>query len=240
MSDMETNRWNLPLLQPAQAQKHVTVNESLMRLDGLVNLVLQSRFVATPPATAAEGQCWVVPLDAVNEWAGQAGKIAIFANNGWVFAACSIGMRAYIVDEGAQAIHDGADWLTGVVRLGASGSSLMTGLAEGRVTLSAGGTVTSEVFIPSGSMVIGATARVAQAITGTLNAWQLGTAGALNRFGSGLGLGKNSWARGMLSQPMTYWSSEPLILTAMNGDFAAGEVQLAVHWLDLGLPRVFD
>lgn len=236
MSDMETNRCGLPLLQPAQAQKHVTVNESLMRLDALVNLVLQSRFVSAPPATAGEGQSWGVPVDAVNEWAGQGGKIAIFANNGWVFAGCSLGMRAYIVDEGAQAIHDGSDWQTGVIRLGASGASLMTGLAEGLVMLSAGGSVTSDVFIPSGAMVIGATARVSQAVTGTLSAWQLGTAGAPDRFGSGIGLGKNSWARGMLSQPMTYWNSEPLILTAMGGDFAAGEVQLAVHWLDLGLP----
>ncbi len=240
MSEMETNRWNLPLLQPAQAQKHVTVNEALMRLDGLVNLALQSRSVTTPPVTAAEGQCWAIPPDAVNEWAGQEGKIAIFANNGWVFATASIGMRAYVIDEGTQAIHDGADWLAGVIQLGASGSSLASGLAEGRVTLSAGSTVTSDVFIPSGSMVIGATARVSQAITGTLSAWQLGTAGALNRFGAGLGLGKNSWARGMLSQPMTYWNSEPLILTAMNGAFAGGEVQLAVHWLDLGLPRAFE
>ena len=31
----EPMRLQLPLLQPAQAQKHVTVNEALMRLDGL-------------------------------------------------------------------------------------------------------------------------------------------------------------------------------------------------------------
>ena len=38
MPDQNTARLGLPLLQPAQAQKHVTVNEALMRLDGLVNL----------------------------------------------------------------------------------------------------------------------------------------------------------------------------------------------------------
>ena len=30
-----TARCSLPLLQPAQAQKHVTVNDAMMRLDGL-------------------------------------------------------------------------------------------------------------------------------------------------------------------------------------------------------------
>ena len=45
----ETARLQMSLLQPAQAQKHVTVNEALMRLDGLVNMVLQSTSVAIPP-----------------------------------------------------------------------------------------------------------------------------------------------------------------------------------------------
>ena len=47
MSD-DTAKLGLPLLAPAQAQKHVTVNEALMRLDGMVDLVLQSttRFIA--------------------------------------------------------------------------------------------------------------------------------------------------------------------------------------------------
>ena len=57
----ETARLQMALLQPAQAQKHVTVNEALMRLDGMVNLVLQSVSTQTPPATVLDGQCWGVP-----------------------------------------------------------------------------------------------------------------------------------------------------------------------------------
>ena len=51
----ETNRLSLPLVQPAQAQKHVTVNEALVRLDGLVNLVLNSVTTTSPPAAVVEG-----------------------------------------------------------------------------------------------------------------------------------------------------------------------------------------
>lgn len=54
-----TQQLGLPLLQPAQAQKHVTVNAALVRLDGLVELTLVSRAQAAPrlllsmvPATA--------------------------------------------------------------------------------------------------------------------------------------------------------------------------------------------
>ncbi len=37
----ETTQLKLPLLQASQAQKHVTVNAALMRLDGLAQLRLQ-------------------------------------------------------------------------------------------------------------------------------------------------------------------------------------------------------
>ena len=51
----DTSQLKLPLLQPAQAQKHVTVNEALVRLDGLAQLVMQSRSLTIPPPTAAAG-----------------------------------------------------------------------------------------------------------------------------------------------------------------------------------------
>ena len=66
----ETMRLQLPLLQPAQAQKHVTVNEALMRLDGLTNAVLESASVAVPPEAVIDGQSWGVPSGASGAWAG--------------------------------------------------------------------------------------------------------------------------------------------------------------------------
>ena len=74
MSEPTTRRCGLPLLQPAQAQKHVTVNDGLMRLDGLVNLVLHSVSAASPPAAVTDGQCWAVPFGAAGPWAGQDGR----------------------------------------------------------------------------------------------------------------------------------------------------------------------
>ncbi len=69
----ETARLQMALLQPAQAQKHVTVNEALMRLEALVNLVLQSVSTQTPPATVLDGQCWGVPAARHGAWVGQDG-----------------------------------------------------------------------------------------------------------------------------------------------------------------------
>ncbi|MEH0071955.1 DUF2793 domain-containing protein [Pannonibacter sp. Pt2-lr] len=55
----ETARLGLPLIAAAQAQKHVTHNEALARLDTLAHLrLIEERQV--PPATAGEGDTFLV------------------------------------------------------------------------------------------------------------------------------------------------------------------------------------
>ena len=44
-----TARLGLPLLAPSQAQKHVTHNEALLRLDGVTQLVLTEVGTEVPP-----------------------------------------------------------------------------------------------------------------------------------------------------------------------------------------------
>lgn len=232
----ETARLGMGLVQPAQSQKHVTVNEALMRLDGMVNLVVQSVSVPVPPAVALDGACWGVPADAQGAWAGQGGRIAVGTNGGWVFVPPQRGFRAFVADRGLEAVHDGTAWVVGALSLGARGSGLLAGLAEGEIALAPGAAMISDVVIPSGAMVIGASARVIEGLTGTLTGWRLGTAGATDRFGRGLGRQASSWARGMLGSPMTYYQAEPLIATAEGGSFAGGRIAVAVHWLELRLP----
>lgn len=232
----ETMRLQLPLLQPAQAQKHVTVNEALLRLDGLTNAVLESTSTATPPEAVIDGQCWAVPPGATDAWSGKAGRIAVGANGGWVFVSPTRGMRAFILDHGAEAIFDGQSWFSGATTLGVLGSGLAFGMAEAEVTVGAGAVFDTGVSIPAGVMVIGAVARVTQPLTGSLQTWQFGTADSADRFGQGLGKGTGSWARGLLGTPMTYYSPANLLMTGEGGNFTGGKVKLAVHWLELRLP----
>ncbi len=236
MPDHETARFGMPLLQPGQAQKHVTVNEALMRLDGLVNPVLESATTAVPPGEVIDGQCWAVPAGAVGVWAGKAGRIAIGSNGGWVFVAPRAGMRAFVRDRGVEAAHDGSDWVMGALTLGAFGSALAAGFAEAEVEVGAGASFDTGLAIPSHVMVIGAVARVTEGVTGTLATGRLGHAGATDRFGQGLGKAAGSWARGVLGTPMAYYAPDSLLMTAEGGSFAGGRVRLAVHWLELRLP----
>ncbi|NIB59611.1 DUF2793 domain-containing protein, partial [Agrobacterium tumefaciens] len=50
----QTARLRLPYILPSQAQKHVTHNEALQRLDAIVQLVIKD-VVAAPPDNASEG-----------------------------------------------------------------------------------------------------------------------------------------------------------------------------------------
>ena len=75
-------------------------------------------------------------------------------------------------------------------------------------------------------------------VTGTLTDWDFGVSASTNRYGSGLGLSQGSWISGMGGQPTTYWSDTALELTANGGEFAAGEVRLAIHYFAATPPSV--
>ena len=116
----------LPLILPAQAQKHVTHNEALRLLDVMVQLSVLTRNLTVPPATPSVGDRHIVPAGATGTWAGQAGKIALYAVTGWEFVTPLTGWTAQVMTEGQAAVFDGLVWkvpsdgTVSVARLGIS------------------------------------------------------------------------------------------------------------------------
>jgi hypothetical protein len=119
-----------------------------------------------------------------------------------------------------------------------NGSQARFEVAEFDQVLSAGTSVSTTVQIPQYAMVFAVTGRVKSEITGTLTGWELGVAGATNRYGSGLGLAGGSWLVGITGQPVTYYADTSLELTALGGDFAAGAVRLAIQYYLPTVPSV--
>lgn len=232
----ETARIGLPLVQAGQAQKHVTVNEALARIDALLPLVIAERDRTTPPEMAADGTVWAVPAGATGAWAGQDGRLALAGNGGWTFVAPHRGWRAFLAAEGRGAIHDGLDWRAGALTLSASGAGLMAGLVERDHDIHVGQSSVTGLAIPAGAMVIGVTARVIEPLGGGLSGWRIGTSGATDRFGAGIGTAAGSWGRGLLGAPMSFYQPTPIVLTAEGGSFAGGRVRLALHFLEIALP----
>ena len=231
----ETIRLGLPLVQAAQAQKHVTVNTGLERLDALVQLRLTSASVSVPP-DPVEGT-FFVPAGAVGAWAGQEGRLAVAANGGWEFVAPARGWSAWIEDAAASAMFDGSDWVAGAVTMAPSGAGVTLRTIEIDHDVAAGTLSTTVPVIPEQSVVYGVTGRVLQDISGDATAFAVGIAGeSPDRYGSGYGLVAGAWLRGLTSTPLAYYAPTPLTLTAADGSFSGGRIRLALHLAELRLP----
>lgn len=105
-----TPNLGLPFLLSNQAQKHVTLNESLRALDGLVQIAVEDRDLAEPPESPADGARYLVAENAEGNWSGQNGKLAFYADNGWLFFAPQPGWQVFVADEARLLVHDGAEW----------------------------------------------------------------------------------------------------------------------------------
>ncbi len=101
----------LPYIQPAQAQKHVTHNEAIERLDALTQLAVLDADRTAPPAASAEGDRHIVAAGATGDWAGQDGAVALRAGGGWLFLAPRAGWCAGILADGRTLTHDGTGWV---------------------------------------------------------------------------------------------------------------------------------
>jgi hypothetical protein len=101
---------HLPFILPSQSQKHVTHNEALSMLDGLVQLAVIDRHLAEPPEATSDGDRYIVAPDATGEWAGRSGRIAHRSAGGWVFHDPQPGWVAWLIDEQRAAFWDGSDW----------------------------------------------------------------------------------------------------------------------------------
>jgi hypothetical protein len=233
----DTARINLPLLSPSQAQKHVTVNEALAKIDAVLQLSVLSRTLGTPPVTVAEGDAYLAPLGATDAWEGWDDHIVFYVNGGWDAVAVQAGWQLWVHDEAVRTSFDGVDWKDDASAVSTSGAATRAEVVEFDFDLSAGASLETGFVIPAQTSVWGVTGLVLDPITGSLSDWSLGAETSDTRYGSGLGLGAGSWLKGLTGQPVTYYAATKLRLTANGGDFAGGKVRLAVHLMQFDLPR---
>jgi hypothetical protein len=124
----ETELLALPYIMSAQAQKHITHNEAIRRLDALVQLSLASRSQSYPPPSPNAGERHLVGAGSSGAWAGQDGSIAAWQDGAWMFYAPVAGWIAVVEDEASVIWFDGSLW-QGI----SSGSGNGGGSGEGTI-----------------------------------------------------------------------------------------------------------
>jgi hypothetical protein len=127
--DDRTVNLEMPFIMPSQAQKHVTHNEALLQLDAVVHLSIAGEWTSPPPEPLP-GSRILVAANATGAWAGRAGRIAIWQDGYWTFAAPRAGWLAWFEEAGRLKIFDGDTWIdtplpdhAGVATLGVSATA---------------------------------------------------------------------------------------------------------------------
>lgn len=101
----------LPYIQASQAQKHITHNEAIKLLDGMVQLGVLSRIVAAPPGSPVDGDRYIVASGATGLWAGWDLNVAFFVDGAWVRLIPRVGWIAYSVADTAFYSWNGSAWV---------------------------------------------------------------------------------------------------------------------------------
>lgn len=235
-----TAQFGLPLLAPAQAQKHVTVNEALAILDAVAQLRVLSSTTQAPPSDANEGEAFLVPMGASGAWSGRSEQVAVWSNGGWLYLKPKAGWCAWDAAANGRRVFDGTEWVADAVVTSPGGANSSWSLIEFDHVVSAGASNTTIFTIPGNSQVHAVTGRVVEGLAGTgLTGWRIGVADANNRYGSGIGTARNSYFIGVSGAPVTYYENTPIQLQADAGSFLTGRVRIAVTLTQFRPPRAF-
>ncbi|MGC9371182.1 MAG: DUF2793 domain-containing protein [Paracoccaceae bacterium] len=124
MSDATTHLL-LPYILAAQAQKHVTHNEALRILDGLMHLSVRGAARTAPPPDPNDGDRFLVGPGATGDWSGWDNSIAYWVDGAWLQLPPRPGWRAWVEEFDGSAnspgeslpgerlllVYDGANWI---------------------------------------------------------------------------------------------------------------------------------
>jgi hypothetical protein len=127
MPDDFTARHGLPNLYVGQAQKEVTHNEALARIDALLHPAVEA--LATEPISGLtasdDGRCWLIAASASGLWTGRAGQIARWSGGSWRYLAPVAGMTLWLSSTGKRLFYIGSDWLEPDAIAGPSGGAVI-------------------------------------------------------------------------------------------------------------------
>ena len=216
MSDTTSPRLGLPFLAAGQAQKHVTLNKLITRLDGLVQTAVESRSVTQQPAAPSDGRIWLLPPSPTGpDWSGNGGALARYDAGAWSFAPPITGQGLYVRDEQGVLVRSDTDWI-GLAP--ASGGLFRNRLINGRFGIWQRG---QSIPCP------------ANQTTFTADRWQVwcaGGASVASLVKSGLPTGATSALLISSSGGLTSCAASQALESAMIGDLA-GQSAVFSAWL---------
>ncbi len=171
-----TSNLVLPYLAVGQAQKHVTVNESLRRLDALVQLSVVSATTTAQPASPTDGAVYIVPSGKSGaQWASFTNWALGYCRDGaWEQITPREGWLAFVRDTGLLLRYTGSAW--GLIDATKLANVSATDKILGRVSPGAG--AVEEIAFSNEAQVLCDDTSF-QAMCATLGTWRVVSASAV-------------------------------------------------------------
>lgn len=87
------------------------MNQNLRAIDALMQPVVLDKDLATPPASPAIGDAYIVGAAATGAWSSKENQIAVYYSTGWGFYVPKRGWRVFVDDEGIDCRFNGTAWV---------------------------------------------------------------------------------------------------------------------------------
>lgn len=183
-----TENLGLPYIMAAQAQKHVTHNEALRMLDGIVQLSVVSELVATPPASPNAGDRYIVPSEAIGDWVGQENRIAAWQDGAWAFLAPVDGWLSWVAAKSKLKVFSSGQWQDVATGGDTGGGSGTPGGISTQIQFNDGGAFAgaASVFYNkiSGDLAVEKTLTIENTTNATTGVIRKGTAPFIHAYGT--------------------------------------------------------
>ena len=229
-----------PFVAAAQAQKHVTVNESLRKLDALIHMTALGKARTAPPASPLQGARYLVPAAASGAWANKTNQIAAWQDGAWAFFTPQTGWSLWIADEAKRYLYNGSSWAEENPATSAAsphGADTAISVLETEARCASGSFVNAAASIPSHSIVLGISGQSRgshhRAPPAGRSAWREASTDT-----------DRDWASQKTATPSDSQDSRrpitadtPVRITATGGAFRGGLIRLAIHRIHLTPPR---
>ena len=150
-----SGRLALPFIMPGQAQKEMTHNEALARIDIAATRSVSGE-AGEPPIAPVEGECWIVGASPEGAWSGHKADLAGWTDGGWRFVVPWEGLSVWRIDRGCEARFRGGSWQAGIIvgeRLMLGGQAVFGGRVPAIARPVGGGSVDAEARSAVNSLI---------------------------------------------------------------------------------------
>lgn len=92
----ETPILNLTEMEAAQTQPELLFNQAVRVLEAFGQLSVIDNGLSDPPASPAEGDCYLIAGTASDDWTDHEDEIAVYIGGLWVFLAPQLGWLCFV------------------------------------------------------------------------------------------------------------------------------------------------